>query len=62
MEAARASVGAIPKKPGVARILRIYCGYAYDADVSYWQCGSGNQLDIWRRPDLDRDGQVPVLL
>ncbi|WP_201775238.1 hypothetical protein [Mycobacterium lepromatosis] len=28
---------ATAKNPGVARMLRTYCGYAHDADVSYGQ-------------------------
>jgi len=54
--------GATAKKPGVARMLRIYRDYAHDGDISYGGCGSRNHLDIWRRPDLDRDGRAPVLL
>jgi acetyl esterase/lipase len=53
---------ATAKKPGVARMLRIYRDYAHDGDISYGECGSRNHLDIWRRPDLDRDGRAPVLL
>jgi len=54
--------GATAKKPGVARMLRIYRDYAHDGDISYGECGSRNHLDIWRRPDLDRSGRAPVLL
>ncbi|WP_082811177.1 alpha/beta hydrolase [Mycobacterium simiae] len=54
--------GATAKKPGAARMLRIYRDYAHDGDISYGECGSRNQLDIWRRPDLDRNGRAPVLL
>ena len=54
--------GATANKPGVVRMLRIYRDYAHDADLSYGPCGSRNHLDIWRRPDLDRDGRAPVLL
>jgi acetyl esterase/lipase len=54
--------GATAKKPGVARMLRIYRDYAHDGDISYGEYGSRNHLDIWRRPDLDRDGRAPVLL
>jgi acetyl esterase/lipase len=54
--------GATAKKPGVARMLRIYRDYAHDGDISYGECGSRNHLDIWRRPDLDRGGRAPVLL
>ncbi|QNI08172.1 alpha/beta hydrolase [Mycobacterium kubicae] len=54
--------GATAKKPGVARMLRIYRDYAHDGDISYGECGSRNELDIWRRPDLDRGGRAPVLL
>ena len=57
-----ASGGATAKKPGVARMLRIYRDYAHDGDISYGECGSRNHLDIWRRADLDRDGRAPVLL
>jgi acetyl esterase/lipase len=54
--------GATAKKPGAARMLRIWRDYAHDADISYGECGSRNHLDIWRRPDLDRGGRAPVLL
>ncbi|MBV9320326.1 MAG: alpha/beta hydrolase, partial [Mycobacterium sp.] len=50
------------KAPGVLRTMRIYRVYANDADISYGEFGSRNHLDIWRRPDLDRGGQAPVLL
>jgi acetyl esterase/lipase len=50
------------KNPGVVRMLRIYRDYAHDTDISYGDYGSRNHLDIWRRPDLDRDGRAPVLL
>lgn len=50
------------KSPGVIRILRIYRHYAHDTDISYGPYGSRNHLDIWRRPDLGRDGRAPVLL
>lgn len=50
------------KTPGVVRTLRIYRDYAHDHDISYGPYGSRNHLDIWRRPDLDRDGRAPVLL
>jgi acetyl esterase/lipase len=54
--------GATAKKPGVARMLRVYRDYAHDGDISYGEYGSRNHLDIWRRPDLDRGGRAPVLL
>jgi acetyl esterase/lipase len=54
--------GATAKKPGVARMLRVYRDYVHDGDISYGECGSRNHLDIWRRPDLDRGGRAPVLL
>jgi acetyl esterase/lipase len=54
--------GATAKKPGAARMLRIWRDYAHDSDISYGEYGSRNHLDIWRRPDLDRDGRAPVLL
>jgi acetyl esterase/lipase len=50
------------KSPGVLRMARIYGSYAHDTDISYGEYGSRNQLDIWRRPDLDRGGRAPVLL
>jgi acetyl esterase/lipase len=43
-------------------MLRIYRDYAHDGDISYGDYGSRNHLDIWRRPDLDRNGRAPVLL
>ena len=49
-------------KPGVIRMMRIYGAYAHNTDISYGDHGSRNHLDIWRRPDLDRDGRAPVLL
>jgi len=62
--------GATAKKPGVARMLRIYRDYTHDGDISFGECGSRNHLDIWRRPDSpasgrcpqDRGGRAPVLL
>jgi acetyl esterase/lipase len=54
--------GATAKRAGVVRMLRIYRDYAHDSDVSYGEFGRKNLLDIWRRPDLDRDGRAPVLL
>jgi acetyl esterase/lipase len=57
-----AAGAATAKKPGVARMLRIYRDYTHDGDISYGECGSRNHLDIWRRPDLDRGGRAPVLL
>src|SRR5439155_342782 len=50
------------KTPGAIRMLRIYRDYAHDSDISYGDYGSRNHLDIWRRPDVDRDGRAPVLL
>ncbi|MCG5430961.1 alpha/beta hydrolase [Mycobacterium sp. MYCO198283] len=54
--------GATAKRPGAARMLRIYRDYAHDADISYGEFGGANRLDIWRRPDLDRRGKAPVLI
>lgn len=54
--------GATAKKPGVARMLRIWRDYVHDGDISYGECGLRNHLDVWRRPDLDRGGKAPVLL
>src|ERR1700758_3586681 len=51
----------IAKAPGLLRMLRIYGDYAHDSDISYGEYGSANHLDIWRRPDLDRNGKAPVL-
>ncbi|MGH3724896.1 MAG: alpha/beta hydrolase fold domain-containing protein [Mycobacterium sp.] len=53
---------AIAKKPGLVRTLRIYRDYAHDTDIAYGEHGTRNLLDIWRRPDLDRNGRAPVLL
>jgi acetyl esterase/lipase len=50
------------KSPGVLRMARVYGSYAHDTDISYGEHGARNHLDIWRRPDLDRDGRAPVLL
>ena len=52
----------LAKAPGLIRTMRVYRNYAHDADISYGEYGSRNQLDIWRRPDLDRSGRAPVLL
>jgi acetyl esterase/lipase len=50
------------KPPGVLRMFRVYRDYVHDADISYGPYGTRNLLDIWRRPDLDRDARAPVLL
>jgi acetyl esterase/lipase len=50
------------KTPGVIRMLRIYRDYTHNADIGYGPYGARNHADIWRRPDVDRDGQAPVLL
>ena len=49
------------KTPGLLRMLRIYRDYAHDSNISYGEFGSANNLDIWRRPDLDPAGKAPVL-
>src|SRR6185312_11430072 len=49
------------KTPGPLRMFRIYRDYAHDGDISYGKFGRANQLDIWRRPDLDPNGNAPVL-
>lgn len=49
------------KSPGALRMLRIYRDYTHDGNISYGPYGSANHLDIWRRPDLDRNGKAPVL-
>ena len=49
------------KNPGLLRMMRIYRDYAHDANISYGEFGGANQLDIWRRPDLDPHGKAPVL-
>ncbi|MDP7733280.1 alpha/beta hydrolase [Mycobacterium paragordonae] len=54
--------GATAKKPGPARMQRIWRHYAHDVDISYGEFGSRNHLDIWRRPDLERGAPAPVLL
>ncbi|HEU4362299.1 MAG TPA: alpha/beta hydrolase [Mycobacterium sp.] len=50
------------KTPGPVRMLRIYRDYAHDSNIAYGEYGSKNMLDIWRRPELPRDGRAPVLL
>ena len=50
------------KNPGLLRMMRIYRDYAHDANISYGEFGGANQLDIWRRPDLDPHGKAPVLI
>jgi acetyl esterase/lipase len=50
------------RPPGVMRMLRSHRDYAHDTDISYGPYGSRNHLDIWRCPDLDRDGRAPVLV
>ncbi|MEE9242811.1 MAG: alpha/beta hydrolase [Mycobacterium sp.] len=57
----RPAGGGTARTPGPLRMLRIYRDYTHDADISYGEYGSANHLDIWRRPDLDRDGKAPVL-
>jgi acetyl esterase/lipase len=49
-------------QPGVLRMLRANKRYAHDSDISYGPAGFRNQLDIWRREDLPRDGKAPVLV
>ena len=50
------------RTPGPLRMLRIYRDYAHDSNIAYGEFGSRNHLDIWRRPELDRNGRAPVLL
>ncbi|MFY9921910.1 MAG: alpha/beta hydrolase [Mycobacterium sp.] len=57
----RPAGGGTAKTPGALRMLRIYRDYTHDADISYGDYGRANHLDIWRRPDLDRDAKAPVL-
>ncbi|ORX08100.1 alpha/beta hydrolase [Mycolicibacillus trivialis] len=57
-----ASAPALGKAPNAWRMLQIYRQYARDADIPYSEFGIRNQLDIWRRPDLDPAGRAPVLL
>ncbi|HZE17411.1 MAG TPA: alpha/beta hydrolase [Mycobacterium sp.] len=52
---------ATAKSPGPLRMLRIYRDYAHDSNISYGEYGSANNLDIWRRPDLDWAGKAPIL-
>src|SRR5271166_4113813 len=49
------------KSPGALRMLRIYRDYAHDSNISYGEYGRANQLDIWRRRDLEPTGKAPVL-
>jgi acetyl esterase/lipase len=57
----RAAGDGTAKTPGPLRMLRIYRDYAHDANIPYGEFGGANQLDIWRRPDLDPNGKAPVL-
>ncbi|HET7072933.1 MAG TPA: alpha/beta hydrolase [Mycobacterium sp.] len=57
----RPSGAGTAKSPGALRMMRIYRDYAHDSNISYGEYGSANHLDIWRRPDLDRNGKAPVL-
>jgi acetyl esterase/lipase len=36
--------------------------YVHDGAISYGDAGRRNELDIWRRRDLPRDGKAPVLV
>jgi acetyl esterase/lipase len=36
--------------------------YVEHGDLAYGEAGRRNHLDIWRRPDLPRDGRAPVLV
>lgn len=49
-------------KSGMVPMMRVYRNYTHDRDIAYGEFGARNQLDIWRRPDLDRNGRAPVLL
>ena len=57
----RPAGGGSARTPGAVRMMRIYRDYAHDANISYGEYGSANQLDIWRRSDIDRNGKAPVL-
>lgn len=60
---ARPTPGRTLMKPaGALRTLLAVREYAHDSDIAYGEYGSRNQLDIWRRADLDRNGKAPVLL
>jgi acetyl esterase/lipase len=51
------------KAPGVIATARAHPRYTSDTrDISYGPAGRRNQLDVWRRPDLPRDGKAPVLV
>lgn len=47
---------------GPVRMLRVRRRFARHADISYGPAGRANQLDVWARDDLPRDGAAPVLL
>lgn len=47
---------------GAVRMMRIYRDYTADADIPYGEYGTRNTLDVWRHPDLPRDGRAPVLV
>ncbi|MCW2529728.1 MAG: esterase [Pseudonocardiales bacterium] len=50
------------RRPGILRTLGIRKSYAKDADIVYGPDEKNNLLDIWRRPDLPREGRAPVLI
>jgi acetyl esterase/lipase len=52
----------LTSQPGVLRTMRADKRYAQDSDISYGPAGKRNLLDVWRRPDLPRDGKAPVLV
>ncbi|TQS41956.1 alpha/beta hydrolase [Cryptosporangium phraense] len=49
-------------RPGVVRTFQVRRRYALDVDIPYGPAGLRNHLDVWRRPDLPRDGKAPVLV
>jgi acetyl esterase/lipase len=53
---------AVAKAAGAVRMLRIRRRFAHDANVRYGPAGRANDLDIWSRADLPRDGRAPVLV
>lgn len=52
----------VAKPRGLIRTMHSPREFAHHANVPYGECGAANLLDIWRRPDLPRQGRAPVLL
>ena len=58
----RPAIAATMKSSGVLRMSRVRHDYVHDRNIRYGEYGRKNTLEIWRHPDLARDGRAPVLL